>query len=114
LIANNLKRAGYEVLTASNGEEALAILQDRHIDLLLLDVRMPVMDGITALRRLRSNDATRDQAVVMMTASPGAVSDISPVLTHLGVQDLLLKPLTAAELAATIEKTLITLRGAQA
>jgi DNA-binding response OmpR family regulator len=114
LIASNLMRAGYEVLTASNGEEALAILQEQHIDLILLDVRMPVMDGITALRRLRANDATKSQAVVMMTASPGAVSDITPVLTHLGVQDLLLKPLTAAELAATIEKTLTTLRGAQA
>ncbi|GAC1503401.1 MAG: hypothetical protein NVS2B12_14400 [Ktedonobacteraceae bacterium] len=57
LIAGNLRRAGYAVVEAVNGAEAVVLAQDYHPDLALIDIKMPTMDGITALRELRAEKA---------------------------------------------------------
>ncbi len=63
-----LRANGYRVLTASNGVEALAAVSGHHPDLMLLDLSMPQMDGMTVLRTLRQNDARRNIKIIIMSA----------------------------------------------
>jgi len=68
LIQVNLERAGYEVITANDGKEALDMVASEQPDLVVLDVMMPVMDGFETLRNLKANPATREIPVIMLTA----------------------------------------------
>ncbi len=68
LIQVNLERAGYTVLTAFDGTEALRKVDAEHPDLIVLDVMMPKMDGFEVLKRLQANPETRDIPVIMLTA----------------------------------------------
>lgn len=68
LVQINLKRAGYEVVTAANGREALEAVRARHPDLVVTDVMMPEVDGFEVLRTLKADDATSSIPVVMLTA----------------------------------------------
>ncbi len=95
-----LKQDGYEVETAADGLEALAKVKERHYDIMLVDVKMPQMDGMTVLKRLKEDE--RDTAVVMMTAH-GAIQDAVAAM-KLGASDYLLKPFELDELSLTIEK----------
>jgi CheY-like chemotaxis protein len=63
-----LERSGFRVLTAENGEEGVAATLANHPDLVLMDVKMPVMDGVTAQRKLKEEPATKDIKVVFLTA----------------------------------------------
>ena len=62
------ERSGFRVLTASNGEEGVAAAIANHPDLILMDVKMPVMDGVAAQQKLNENPATKDIKVVFLTA----------------------------------------------
>ncbi len=95
-----LKQDGFEVETAADGQEALARVKERHYDIMLVDVKMPRMDGITLLKHLKEEDP--DIAVVMMTAH-GAIQDAVEAM-KLGANDYLLKPFELEELSLTIEK----------
>jgi DNA-binding NtrC family response regulator len=95
-----LKQDGFEVETAADGLVALAKVKERHYDIMLVDVKMPHMDGITLLKHLKENDP--DTAVVMMTAH-GAIQDAVEAM-KLGANDYLLKPFELEELSLTIEK----------
>ncbi len=68
LVQVNLERAGYQVLTAFDGKEALKKVESDKPDLIVLDVMMPHMDGFEVLKRLRATDSTKDIPVVMLTA----------------------------------------------
>ena len=63
-----LEREGYEVLTASNGEEGLILAKVKQPDLILLDVVMPKMDGYQTLKRLREDQDVKQIPVIMVTA----------------------------------------------
>jgi CheY-like chemotaxis protein len=102
LLAGHLRRAGYDVLEAADGAEAVALAVAHRPGLALLDVKMPRTDGIAALRALRSTPATRDLPVVMMTASPGVLENSRSTVDTLGGTALLAKPVTARALAAAI------------
>ncbi|MCW8890117.1 MAG: response regulator [Sedimenticola sp.] len=62
-----LKEAGYEVIDASDGVEALAIAEGRQVDLVLTDLNMPRMDGIELIKRLRRNAGYRYTPLLMLT-----------------------------------------------
>lgn len=62
-----LSKSGFDVIEASNGEEALAFSLDKHPDLILLDLIMPRMDGITMLRLLRNDDWGKNVPVIILT-----------------------------------------------
>ena len=68
LVQANLERAGYQVVTANDGKEALQKVAEENPDLVVLDVMMPYMDGFEVLQNLRRNPSTRDIPVVMLTA----------------------------------------------
>ncbi|MBV9864905.1 MAG: response regulator [Abitibacteriaceae bacterium] len=68
LVQINLEREGYEVVTASNGREALEKVAAEKPDLLVMDVMMPEMDGFEALKKLKEDAATADIPVIMLTA----------------------------------------------
>jgi two-component system, chemotaxis family, chemotaxis protein CheY len=84
---------GFESLEAENGEVALQIVRDNaDLDLILLDWHMPVMDGITFLRTLRS-DRTLAQPRVVMCTTQNDIQDISDALTA-GADEYIMKPFT--------------------
>lgn len=95
-----LQQDGYEVESAADGPSALAKAQETHYDIMLLDVKMPRMDGITVLKNLRESNA--DTAVVVMTAH-GAIQDAVEAM-KLGAHDYLLKPFDLEEMSLIIEK----------
>lgn len=68
LVQVNLERAGYQVVTAFDGKEALEKVASENPDLVVLDVMMPYMDGFEVLQNLRKNPGTRDLPVIMLTA----------------------------------------------
>ncbi len=68
LVQVNLERAGYQVVTAFDGREALEKVESENPDLVVLDVMMPYMDGFEVLQTLRKNQSTRDLPVIMLTA----------------------------------------------
>lgn len=66
-LKNKLEHAGYQILTASDGEGAMAAMKSTKPDLVLLDLIMPKMDGITVLRQVKADDALRSVPVVILT-----------------------------------------------
>jgi len=97
-----LKRDGFQVEIAADGPEALAKNAENRFDIMLIDVKMPEMDGLTLLKKIKETDS--DIAVVMMTAH-GAIQDAVEAM-KLGAYDYLLKPFELEELSLTIEKLL--------
>ena len=90
---------GYDVRTAASGEEALAALDGADIDLVLLDIVMPGMDGYEVCRRIRLQSATAYLPVVMVTAS-GDEQKIKAL--EAGADDFLTKPIDQSELLARV------------
>src|SRR4051794_1382541 len=88
-LAAMLKLAGHATLIASNGQEALGIIEGNPVDLVLLDLAMPVMDGITFLERLRANPQKSRTPVILLTA----ITDRGRLVeaASRGIQDCLLK-----------------------
>ncbi|MGD1119527.1 MAG: response regulator transcription factor [Dehalococcoidales bacterium] len=93
-----LKASGYEVLTASNGPEALAVAQTQEPDLIVLDVIMPGMDGFETLKQIRALSAV---PVIILSAVEGNMDRIKGL--KLGADDYLVKPFNPDELVARIE-----------
>lgn len=90
--------AGYEPITASNGLEALDVMERKHVDLMVLDVMMPGMDGFELLRQLRDNGF--DLPVLMLTAKQ-TLPDIKQGL-RLGADDYMTKPADEEEMLLRI------------
>ena len=95
-----LQQDGYQMETAAGGPEALAKNAENRFDIMLIDVKMPEMDGLTLLKKIKETDA--DIAIVMMTAH-GDIRDAVEAM-KLGAYDYLLKPFDLEELSLTIEK----------
>lgn len=75
LIRTNLEQAGYVVVAAFDGKEALEQMEAENPDLVVLDVMMPYMDGFEVLLNLRKNSATHELPVILMIARPGTASE---------------------------------------
>jgi DNA-binding NtrC family response regulator len=104
VLAALLARENYDVHTAENGEVALQILREHHIDLVITDLRMPRMDGMELLREVQRLDHALP--VVMLTAH-GTVDNAVEAL-KLGAQDYLTKPFDQAEIRSVVQKALKT------
>jgi class 3 adenylate cyclase/CheY-like chemotaxis protein len=90
---------GYRILTASSGAEALALLETEEVDIVLLDIVMPEMDGHEVCRRIRSKPATEFLPVVMITAS-GSEQRLAALES--GADDFVTKPFDKSELLARV------------
>lgn len=104
MLSLTLRRAGYTVLTAPNGEEALAWLSQHALDAMIVDLAMPGMDGLTLLRHVRANPVYQDLPIIMLTAS-GQEQDHRTARTE-GANGFLTKPTSSSELLNTVEQVL--------
>ena len=91
LVVDLLKLQGYEVLSAQTGQDALEILDSEQFDLVLMDVQLPGMDGLTVTRKLKENPNTRDIPVVALTAH-AMKGDEERMLNH-GCAGYIAKPI---------------------
>lgn len=104
LVAFNLRREGYTVVSAKNGAEALVAVERENPDLVILDVMMPIMDGVQVAETLKANEATRDIPIVMLTAK-AQDSDILEGLVA-GAEVYLPKPFSPIELSRVVKSLL--------
>lgn len=104
VITYNLSREGYEVLSATNGEEGLRRVREETPDLVLLDLMLPGIDGVELCRELKSEPKTRGVPIIMVTAK----GDESDVVLGLGVgaDDYIKKPFSPKELVARVRAVL--------
>lgn len=103
LLEETLKFKGYNVVTATNGEEALEIVNKEHPALIITDILMPKMDGFSLVHRLRLNPSTRDIPVVFLSATYIAPEDKEFALT-IGVTRFLEKPVDWDEFLPLIDE----------
>lgn len=99
-----LEQEGYLIDQAGNGSQALELIHDTRPDLVLLDLAMPVMDGMTLLAEIRSLLPERRIRVIVMTAHGSVQTAISAV--RLGASDFLQKPLAPAEIRQSVASVL--------
>ena len=109
LVQVNLERAGYQVVTAFDGKEALEKVEAENPDLVVLDVMMPYMDGFEVLQQLRKNPATRELPVIMLTAK-AQDADVFRGWQS-GVDCYLTKPFNPMELISFVKRIFKSLEG---
>jgi len=104
LVAFTLRFAGYEVVTAANGEEALQLAVRELPDMALMDVRMPRMTGYDACRAMKANPELKDMPVVFLSAK-GQDSEIATGM-EAGAEEYLLKPFAPDQLTERVRAIL--------
>lgn len=104
LVKYNLMRDGYEVYTAENGQQALNVAESVRPHLVVLDVRMPVMDGIQTCRHLRENPETAKLPIIMLTALSQEIDELKGL--GAGADDYIAKPVSYRKLQARISTLL--------
>lgn len=101
-LAEHLRSAGYSVHEAENGLECLKLLEDKTPDIILLDLRMPKMDGTTTLKKLRSMGI---QTPVFILSGFGSTNSTAEA-NELGAQGFIAKPYHLSEISQLLEATL--------
>ena len=90
LVSFRLKFLGYQVITAKTGEEALLLAESEHPDLIILDIAMPGMDGVSVCARLRAAPTSATIPILMLTAR-SSVEDVNRAIAA-GAEDYVVKP----------------------
>ena len=101
VLSYNLKQAGYEVLVASDGQDGITQAQLKSPDVVLLDLMLPVVDGLDVCRRLRSDALTRDLLIIMLTAKNEESDQL--IGFSLGADDYVAKPFSVKILLERIK-----------
>jgi CheY-like chemotaxis protein len=101
VLGAGLRHAGYVIVFATNGKQAIEIAQTSKIDLILLDIMMPGMDGYEVCRVLKSDKRTADIPVIFITAKTQSKDILRGFET--GAVDYITKPFNAAELSARVK-----------
>jgi CheY-like chemotaxis protein len=100
LVTDLLESAGWHVFQAQTGGEALRLAETCSPDLVLMDLSLPGMDGLTATKRLRANPATRHLPIIALTAH--AMKEDEPTALQAGCDGYLTKPLNTRTLVAEL------------
>jgi two-component system, sensor histidine kinase and response regulator len=101
LLSKFLGTLGFEIKQAKNGQEAIELWQQWQPDLIWMDIRMPVMDGCEATKRIRAADIHNQTAIIALTAS--AFEEQRQMMIASGCQDFVLKPFKREELLEKIQ-----------
>jgi len=101
LLKVNLEKEGYSVITANDGEEALDVISTRHPDLVILDIMMPRLDGLTTCERIRQFS---NIPIIILTAKGDEQDRVAGL--NLGADDYVVKPFSATELVARVRAVL--------
>jgi two-component system cell cycle response regulator DivK len=104
MLSRRLARRGFEVLLAENGEEALALAEREPLDLILMDMSLPVISGWEATQKLKANEATRSIPVIALTAH--AMTEDEKRARESGCDDYDTKPVELPRLLGKIEALL--------
>jgi CheY-like chemotaxis protein len=104
VVSMKLTNAGYEVLTAMDGEEALELCTAERPDMVITDLQMPLMTGLDLCRRLRENEETKAIPAIMLTAR-GFDLD-SDVMTGAGITAVMAKPFSPREILEKVNEIL--------
>jgi len=104
LVAFRLRRAGYEVITAADGEEALLLATTRLPDLVVLDMMMPKATGLEVTRSMREHEATKVIPVILLTARAQEGDVMSGF--EAGADDYVKKPFSPQDLQARVQALL--------
>ena len=104
LVEYNLKKEGYTVFTASNGQEGITLAKKVHPDLIVLDIMMPKMDGIEACRLMRAIPEFKNTFMVFLTARSEEYSEIAGF--NVGADDYIAKPIKPRALVSRINAIL--------
>ncbi len=103
-IADVLSARGFQIFMAADGEEGLRMLERQHLDLILMDINMPNMGGLSFYHRLSSvYDKSRHISVIVMTGEAG----MKDVFEGLKISAILEKPFKIAELVSAVERALV-------
>ncbi|MBI4516595.1 MAG: response regulator [Deltaproteobacteria bacterium] len=111
LLRFNLEQAGFAVVPAGRGEQALELVRRRRPALLILDLMLPGIDGLEVCRRIRSDAATTRLPIVMLTAKAAEVDRV--VGLEMGADDYVTKPFSPRELMARVRAVLRRAYGAE-
>ena len=104
LLKRMLVQNHFEVLVAYDGESAMEIARRERPDLIFLDIVLPGIDGFSALRKLRRDEATRDVPIIMISGNAQATEQF--YVQRIGADDFMKKPFTRAEVFSRIEHLL--------
>jgi two-component system, chemotaxis family, chemotaxis protein CheY len=103
IVERSLRQAGLElnqVLEAGNGAEALAVLQDQQVDLILCDINMPVMDGLEFIKQLKDQEKAKGVPVIMITTE-GSEAHVVQALSF-GARGYIRKPVTPEQVKTQV------------
>ena len=109
LIKDSLEQIGFSCLEAENGNQALSLIQQTTLDLVIADVNMPEKNGIELLKDIRANDNMKDLPVVLTMIEP--FEDLISEAKKLGMNDYLVKPFDVFTLSKTLDKVIKTTGG---
>ncbi|NCV19081.1 MAG: phosphate regulon transcriptional regulatory protein PhoB [Rhodobacterales bacterium] len=104
IIVYNLEAAGFEVMSADNGEDAVLMVQEEHPNLVVLDWMMPKLSGLEVCRQLRSNKETKEIPIILLSARSEEVDKVRGL--EIGADDYVSKPFSVVELMARINAQL--------
>ncbi|HEX3428381.1 MAG TPA: EAL domain-containing protein [Candidatus Limnocylindrales bacterium] len=104
LLERVLRREGFATALAATGREAIEQIERQDVDVLLLDVHMPELDGISTLREIRADDRWRTMSIILMTGSVAEAERVRGL--EYGADDYLSKPFALKELAARVRAQL--------
>jgi CheY-like chemotaxis protein len=112
ILTRYLQREGFATIEALSGPQCLKLLAEHHVDVILLDLMMPEMDGFEVVRALKNNPATAEIPIIMVTARDDIESRAEGM--RVGVSDFLAKPVFRKQLANRIKSQLDTIATARA
>jgi signal transduction histidine kinase/ActR/RegA family two-component response regulator len=107
LLAKLLMKAGHSFELAGNGEQALAMMRGGRFEVVLMDVQMPVMDGLEATRRIRAEEASTGGRIPIVGVTAGASAGELQACIGAGMDACIAKPIVAAELERTLARSAV-------
>ncbi|MDQ2106205.1 response regulator [Azospirillum isscasi] len=102
MVSFTLKGAGYDVVEAADGQQALGVIGANKVDLVITDLNMPVMDGLTLIRRLRATPAHRTLPILMLTTEADEKKKAEG--RAVGATGWIVKPFNPEKLISVVQK----------